>query len=325
MTTETVEKTGLSYLGFLKYDGKQVDEGYLDARLSARALNGFDYALRYLVPKQKPELAGIDFEIPVRIQRGSWIAGLPQTIDQWIATGAGVAATAYLATAATTLAKNDFKGVSVRKAFERSIEAMQWLIRIGIHLGSFKERKITGVKWEKGSSEFGLPNERGDYLYVPREFFEIFVECPNKLLSDITGVVEKKRELKIGRNNKGQIEEVIITHREKHIFNFDEPNENEILFPDLEHGQRVELEGVVTRENGMTNSIGFKYEDHILQCHPRKGGVKRYKEHLFLSCKMFGTVTRETTDGTFDELRPRIIFDDLVILNDVEEADLFKS
>jgi hypothetical protein len=56
-----------SSLGFLKYEGNLVQEGYLDARTSARALVGFDKALRYLVARQRTELAGVDFEIPVRI------------------------------------------------------------------------------------------------------------------------------------------------------------------------------------------------------------------------------------------------------------------
>ena len=119
---------------------------------------------------------------------------------------------------------------------------------------------------------------------------------------------------------------VTITQREKHIFNFDEPDESEILFPEFVHGMRVELEGVVTRENEMTNSVGFKYEEHILQCHPRKGTVKRYKQQLFLPCKILGTITRESSEGTYDEARPKIVFDDLMILKTKGiEGELFTS
>jgi hypothetical protein len=325
--TDSVKMTDeSSCLGFLKYEGKLVKEGYLDARISARALTGFDSALRYLVARKTPELAGIDFEIPVRIERGSWVALLPHTIGQWVATGLGVVALRYATTAAATLAKNDFKDASITAAFQHSIKAIQWLIRIGKHLGSFKERSVTGVKWAKNNSEFGLPNEKGEYLYVPREYFEIYVECPTKLLSDVTSVIEKERELIIGYNDVGKIEEVTITRREKHIFNFDEPDESEILFPEFVHGMRIELEGVVTRENEMTNSVGFKYEEHILQCHPRKGTVKRYKPQLFLPCKIFGTITRESSEGTYDEVRPKIIFDDLEILKTQgKEDELFES
>jgi hypothetical protein len=177
------------------------------------------------------------------------------------------------------------------------------------------------VKWRKDNTEVGLPNEDGEYLYVPVEYFEIYVECPTKLLSDIASVIEPERQLKIGVNEDGKFEEVSVTEKDKHIFYLDEPEDNKILFPDLVHGARVELDGVVTRENGVTNSIGFRYNDHILQCHPSEGSVIRYKPHLFLPCKIIGTVNRETDEGTFDEPRPKIVFDDLVILKSPADQD----
>ena len=118
------------------------------------------------------------------------------------------------------LAKNDFKNASITAAFQHSIKAIQWLIRIGKHLGSFKERAVTGVKWAKNNSEFGLPNEKGEYLYVPREYFEIYVECPTKLLSDVTSVIEKERELIIGYNNDGKIDECHYYSTRKAHFQF---------------------------------------------------------------------------------------------------------
>lgn len=45
------------YLGYLKYDGDAVEEGVMDARLSAEALLGFDEAFRYFVKKRETILA----------------------------------------------------------------------------------------------------------------------------------------------------------------------------------------------------------------------------------------------------------------------------
>ena len=45
-------------------------------------------------------MPGIDFEIPVRVGKGCWVAQLPLTIGQWVEGGLGIAATAYVATAA---------------------------------------------------------------------------------------------------------------------------------------------------------------------------------------------------------------------------------
>ena len=60
------------YLGFLEYPGEQVAAGLLDARKSARALIGFDHALRFFLEREHPALRDVDFEIPVRVRTGSW-------------------------------------------------------------------------------------------------------------------------------------------------------------------------------------------------------------------------------------------------------------
>lgn len=314
-----------SQLGFLKYEGKLVEEGYLDARTSARALVGFDGALRYLVARQEPELTGTNFEIPVRIQRGSWEAIIPHTIGQWVWTALGLGATAYVTAAAKKLAENDFKEASIKDAFKHALKAIQWLIKIGKHLGSFTHRKLTSVKWKNDNAEIGIPNDKGEYLYVPVQYFEIYVECPAKLLSDMASVIESERELKIGVTENGKTDEETVSQSEKHIFVLDAPEDNKMLFPELVHGMSVELDGVVTRENGVSNSIGFRYNDHILQCHPGEGSVIRYKPHLFLPCKIIGVINRESDEGTFDEPRPKIIFNDLVILNPSGQDELFNS
>jgi hypothetical protein len=51
-------------IGFLRYEGKMVEGGLLDAKSAARALNGFDFSLRYFISVQRPALADIDLPIP---------------------------------------------------------------------------------------------------------------------------------------------------------------------------------------------------------------------------------------------------------------------
>ena len=101
-------------LGYMKYSGTLVDDGFLDARKSASSLLNFDEALRYFIRQRLPELDKFNYEIPVRIRKGSWEAIIPDTIEKWILTGAGVAITKYLATAAGELAKNDFKDARIK-------------------------------------------------------------------------------------------------------------------------------------------------------------------------------------------------------------------
>src|SRR5271157_4357349 len=98
-------------LGYLKYTGKLVDEGYMDARKSAQALLGFDEAIKFFVRLENSKFSQIEFEIPVRISKGSWEALIPQTIEAWLKIAIGMGASAYVVKAAQEMAANDFKNV----------------------------------------------------------------------------------------------------------------------------------------------------------------------------------------------------------------------
>jgi hypothetical protein len=78
-TSQTESK--LDLIGFLKYEGKLVEDGILDAKSAAKALFGFDHALRYFITQAHPDLATIQFPIPVQIQRGSWLAVIPSSAE----------------------------------------------------------------------------------------------------------------------------------------------------------------------------------------------------------------------------------------------------
>lgn len=44
------------YLGYFKYTGKLVDDGYMDARKSAECLIGVDETIRYFLYQLDPKL-----------------------------------------------------------------------------------------------------------------------------------------------------------------------------------------------------------------------------------------------------------------------------
>ena len=113
---------------------------------------------------------------------------------------------------------------------------------------------------------------------------------------------------------------------EKYIFSRKEEDLNEILFPDLIHGQYIELEGHVTRGNENANTIGFEYKNHILTCLLAQGNITKYKNLLFTNCIIKGYVDRLDKEGNIKEKRPRINFNEL-LLNQGEEPglDLFNS
>ena len=79
---------------------------------------------------------------------------------------------------------------------------------------------------------------------------------------------------------------------------------------------------MVTRGNETANSIGFKYHEHILTCYPRTGNIVPFKRHLFLRCRITGEISRAEEHGGTSDPRPKIIFDDLQII-ELEEQPLF--
>jgi hypothetical protein len=311
-------------IGYLKYDGELVAEGILDARAAATALLGFDRSLRHFVSREDPALGKFNFQIPVKVQHGSWAALIPDTVGGWVMAGLGVAVTAYITTAATKLAENDFKDKKLKDVFVEGLKAIQWIIRVGKHLGTLTNRRLTGLRWRNDNTEVGIPNEAKEYLFVPRHYFQAFLEAPANILADIASIVEVERVLTIAVIQEEGVDTETISIRDKHIFYVADKIDDEVLFPELLHGQNVELDGVVTRGNEVANSIGFRYNEHILTCYPQSGSVVRFKKHLFLPCRIIGVISRADGRGGTNDPRPKIRFEGLTILSETPaEADLF--
>lgn len=139
--------------------------------------------------------------------------------------------------------------------------------------------------------------------------------------------MQEGRTLTIGSvMRNGEIDEEIVDLRDKGIFCEEEEDlEEDVLFPELVHGDYVILEGEVTRENKISNSMGFKYNDHILTAYPETGSIVRYKPLLFLKCRLFGTVDRIDEKGRIGARRPKLIFSNLEPLEqDNGNSDLFE-
>lgn len=310
------------FIGYLRYEGSQVADGVIDARSAAIALNGFDSALRFFIAQENSAVGAASLPIPVSIERGSWTAFIPEDLVGWLRAALGAGVVIYASTAAKKLAENDFKDVGLVSIFRKSLAALQWSIRIGKHIGDFSLRKLPGLTWRNNNSEAAIPNARGDLLIVPAEFVQSFIKSPRTLFKGIASVVETERTLKVGKKENGEVDEVEINRSEKHIFVLEEQIDSDVLFPELQHGQQVALDGLVTKGNEKENSIGFEYQNHVLMCYPRQGSIVRFKPQLFVHCRIFGDIDRSNDHGQTDALRPKIIFDNLTILN-AEQPELF--
>jgi hypothetical protein len=301
-------------LGYIKYSGELVRDGYLDARKSAQALLGVDEAVRFFVFQQAPELRTIDFEFPVKIKKGSWEIVI------------GGIVLAYVAKAAQKMAENDFKDIGLKNVFKNALSAIQWMIRIGKHLGDLTKKKFEDVKFKDNNTLIGIRNSQGEFLYVPKEFLEFYASASPVLLKKIIEVVEEERSLSIGIYDGTTVIEETVTRRHRQIFTNEVEEPGEVLFPELEHGQAVILQGELTRGNEMSNTVGIGYQGHILTGIPEVGSIVRFKHSLFLRCKVHGRVSREDEKGRLNARRPRIIFTRIESLeSDDDNHQLFKE
>lgn len=312
------------YIGYLKYAGESVKDGFLDTRKSAEALLGFDEILRFFVIRQRPDLKSLDFEIPVRIEKGSWTAFIPQTIEQWILTGGGIVATTYLTVAAKKLAEKDFEDVGLRDIFKRAIESAQWCIKISSHIGTTSKKRFEDVKiiQQNGEDIINIPNDEKKFLGVPKKQFDAYVDCPEKIFVKNVKLVENNRILELGVFENKKIKKIKITEKEKPIF-YQRGDEENVLFPELKHGDSVELEGFITRGNEKANTIGFEYKDHVLTCKPENGHIITFKNkiisqldtHFFPRVKIKGMISRAEQNNLYkEENRPQIIFNDIITI-----------
>ncbi len=299
------------YIGYLKYSGELVEDGLMDARKSAQALLGLDEAIRLLVGQQAPELRYLDYEFPVRIKHNSWEALIPDTVCKLVIAGLSIPTAAYLTTAAKKMAEKDFDDIGLKDVFSKALKSIQWFIRIGKHLGDVTKRKFEGLKWQKDNREVGIPNVEGQYLFIPREYFDLFLSSPPKLISHMAELIEDKRLLTIGVYETEALLEEVLSKQFRYIFTEEEEEGEDILFPELHHGMQIVLEGAVTRGNASTNSMGFKYKEHILNCEPEKGSIVRFKASLFTQARIYGTVSRLDEKGKITAKRPKIIFSNI--------------
>lgn len=314
------------YIGFIRYEGKLVEDGLMDARKQAEALLGLDNALRYFIAKQAPDFRNLDFEIPVRIKKGSWEALIPESVGGWVQAGLGVVATAYFSKAAQLMAEKDFADFGITDIFRKSLDAIKWFAKIGKHMGDLAIRSFENTKFDTDNSLIGICNADGEYLYVPKSYLDLYISSNPKLLEKLVGNVEEERTLEIGTIVNGNIDVVTIDKDEKNIFCEEESDQDDdVLFPELVHGDSVVLDGEVTRENKTSNSMGFKYLDHILTAYPESGSIVPYKQLLFLNCKLYGTVDRIDEKGRISARRPKLYFSHIEpLVKEKQNNDIFE-
>ena len=320
----------VEYIGYVKYEGEGVENGIFDARKSAKALLGFDQAIRYFAAKEDPYLIDKDYELPVEIKKDSWDIFLPIISSGIIS----IAATKYATKTAEKVATDGLfeTGLAkdLQKIFKGAIIAMQWVVKIAKHIGSFK--RDLQIKHNLEEDQVEIINSNNISITVPRKYYEQYKKCPEDILSKLAENIEERRTLKIGVIEEDKVEEVTIDESSKQIF-YKENNieeDDETICPELVDGENIELEGVITKVNERANTLGFQCENYILTIEPASGNVTEYKsqilsnesDHIFRKAKIIGRVSRIGKRGEFLK-KPRIIFTSLIPIEEEKEPTLF--
>lgn len=310
-----------SSIGYMKFSGDAVQDGVIAASAAGNALIGFDECLRYFCNKQSSTFSRLEYEIPVKTTEGSWVAWLLGALG----TGAMIYGASYLKKAGEKMAENDFDQIGLRDVLRKSIDALRHLISVVKHTKGNVDWASADLSWQISEGSVGLTNEAGDVIYVPVEYFKWYLGLPRNLLKQLTGAVGSERTLTIGVREDSEYQTVSVSAGEKGYFGHEDDSvEEEFLFPELEHGQFVRLEGRLTRGNENSNSVGLEYEGHVINCVPESGSIKRYKPALFLRCVVDGMVSRLFKQPFVAERRPTIIFSNITPLETDDQLDMFE-
>jgi hypothetical protein len=310
-------------LAVIKYEGEKVREGYMDVRKSGEALIGLDEVIRHFIYEEHPSLINSEFEIPTRVNKGSITVIIPDDPYLWggIVLG-GVAVKTYAGSFLETIAENDAKDLTTKNLCKKALTTAVNVIKLAKHLGTIVKRKFESVAFDQSNELVKVTNELGEDLWIPVDILEQYSNCPQAIFDKMTKLIEEERELYVSVFDGETVVEEVITTKHKNIF-VKPDQEEEVVLPELKHGDTVALEGHCTRGNEKSNTIGFLYQGHIITCYPESGNINKYKQILFNNCRVRGIVERQDKHGKINEKRPRIKFYSLSSL-DLPNSSLFE-
>lgn len=308
-----------SSLGYIKLDGKSVENGVLDARKTAYALTGAELLLKAILVRKVPELENLEFELPVYIEEGSLVINIPDNFASLVYGGAvlslgGLAviwAKEYLKEAGKLMAQHDWKDAGLGTVMQGVLGLAQDAVRLTKHVGKLGIKEFPSVEINIKSKMIGVKNEKGEVQFFHKSALEEFHRFGPNSFKRLGRLVQVERELVIGIVDGNNNVEERISEREKYLFVPPDESLESPLFPEMVHDAPVSLEGYATRGTLTTNSIGFKYNSHILTCRPREGSIVRFRNALFTKCQIRGSVDRHYESAAYLSKKPQIIFDTL--------------
>lgn len=324
--------------GFIRLEGDDIIDGTIDISSASSMLDGSREVIQYFLKKENSDYAQCsNLNFPIKTREGSWEILIPFLGTVSITPEMGLACAVGLGTAlvvqpvsaglseyAKTIGKakaaKNLSNKDSRTSFVDAFKKLETVIKIAQHLGTITNKRTLPLKLNKDGKTAILTSASGNVMSVTMDEIKVFQECPDRLLRKLGTVVTDYRTLHIGYKINNTIHEVSIDSESKDIFTPSEDVEAPIL-PELQDGQHVSLEGVVTRGNQQTNTIGFKYKEHVITCEPNGGLITSYINAHYKTCEISGRVVRTTkvdvSNGRRD--RPKIVFDNLVVANSKQQ------
>lgn len=309
--------------GFIRIDGDDIIDGEIDIQTALSTLNGTSSTLSYLLKKEDSEIANAKaINYPIKTREGCWEVLIPFGS---IALGAAsMLVVRPLSAGLTEYAKEIGKGAAAKqldakdnkRSFEVAFEKLLSIIKIAQHVGVIDSKRNLKVTFAGKDNKALLTNQDGQVLTTTVDEIKLFQECPEKLLLQLASVVTDYRTLSIGYRRNDKTTEVVIDRDSKEVFCPEEEQQEPIL-PELKDGDYVSLEGYVTRGNQVTNTLGFRYEGHVLTCEPADALITGYIDAHYKTCMLKGRVARTSKAEVFygKRDRPRIYFDSLTVID----------
>lgn len=305
-------------VGYISYEWEGTPSGVIDAYAGGEALLGIDEAVRFFNRQQIRSLASSSYEIPVYTGEGSWLAVVMGVIGLPV----GTFITAYTKKAAEKMAEKDFSNVGLSDIARKSMDALVRLVEVIKHLKKVPDWQATKVTWSDNALVAFIEANDGNVIAVPAEYLKWYRQIPRGTLKKLSTPISAGGKMVVAsKQEDGSFHSVDVDHEYVYLLSGeDEANDDQFLFPELRHADEVELEGLVTRGNQSTNSIGFQFGGHILNCIPEAGNVRRYKAAMFLHCRVVATVNRHVGSLTKLDNRPTLIIQKIIPLEDDNQA-----
>jgi len=310
-------------VGYISYEWYGAPSGVMDAQAGGAALTGLDDVLRYFNRQQSKGFSVTPYEIPVLVGAGSWVV----VVLGVLAIPGATFFNAYVKKAGEKMAERDFASTGFSDIARKSMDALVKLVRLLKARRGKLDLKSLEVTWNEDSTTAFVKDEDGKIISLPAEYIKWYRDLPQGFLKKLGAPVAPGRTLEIAsRQKSGKLDtESLDVQTLESLLYQDEDDEEEFLLPELTHGLEIELEGVITRGNQSTNSIGFQYRGHILNCNPEQGNVRKFKSAMFLHCRILATVNRHVASSARLDYRPTLLISSVTPLqgDDVEQGSLF--